>query len=281
MKIITPEMSPADVEPGDRLYNTTITARSKVFYLPDEANPKKKRPYLEAQCDCGNMIKGKKYPYARWDRVHTTNPNKAPHTMRCSKCSAGGKPRGMETTWLNTAKSEDEISMNNFNDLSGQFFGDLYVKKCVGTDKRSHRLYLCVCSCGNEEIVPDDHLKANHIACSYCLKSISSGEIAVESYLKKHSIEYKHHYKFPDLVGDGGKMLDFDFVIKHNDNIIGLIEFQGKQHYMPIDFFGGEEQFVKQQKYDNYKREYCKSHNYKLIEIPYNYKNLEEYLTNI
>lgn len=281
MKIITENMLPEDVEPGDRFINTTITARSKVIYIPDITNPTKKRPYFEAQCDCGNMVKGTKYPYARWDRLHSKDPNKAPHTMRCSKCSAGGKPRGMETTWLNTAKSENEISMTNFNDLSGQFFGDLFVKKCVGTKKNSHRIYECLCACGNIEIIDDTSLKRYKIACSKCLSHFSSGEKIIKLYLEKKKIKFETEYSFSDLIGDRNK-LRFDFCIfDKNNKIKALIEFQGKQHYEPIEYFGGQERFKKQQLYDNKKREYCKKHGYTLIEIPYNYTNLNDYLTNI
>ena len=59
-------------------------------------------------------------------------------------------------------------------------------------------------------------------------------------------------------------------VIFDKDNKIKiLIEFQGKQHYEPIEYFGGQEQFKKQVHHDNLKRQYCKKYNYKLLEIPY------------
>ena len=45
--------------------------------------------------------------------------------------------------------------------------------------------------------------------------------------------------------------------------------------------FGGEENFIKQIKYDNLKREYCGKNMIKLIEIPYNYKNLDFYLNSL
>lgn len=270
MKIITPEMLPEDVEPGDQFINTDITALSKVIYIHDDYDPHKKaRPYFKAMCKCGNLIEGKKYPYGRWDRMHSTNANMAPHTMRCTKCSAGGKPRGMPTTWLNTAKSENEISMNNFNDLSGQYFGDLFVEKCVGTDKRSHRLYKCICSCGNEEILADDRLKGYKVACSQCLSNISTGEKFIKNVLEKNHIKFQHHYKFDDLFGDV-RQLDLDFAILNDDNTPSvLIEFQGAQHYRPVEHWGGQKQFEKQVRYDNKKREYCKNHNYRLIEFPY------------
>ena len=45
-----------------------------------------------------------------------------------------------------------------------------------------------------------------------------------------------------------------------------VIEYNGEQHYYPLDFFGGEETFKKRQLYDNYKRDYFKD---KLFEISY------------
>lgn len=48
------------------------------------------------------------------------------------------------------------------------------------------------------------------------------------------------------------------------------IEYQGIQHYEPIDFFGGEEGFLKRQELDNRKRELCLKNNVRLIEWNYN-----------
>ena len=50
-----------------------------------------------------------------------------------------------------------------------------------------------------------------------------------------------------------------------------------------VDHFGGEKQFLRQQSYDNKKREYCKQHNLKLIEIPYwDFDKINsEYLLNL
>ena len=49
------------------------------------------------------------------------------------------------------------------------------------------------------------------------------------------------------------------------------IEYQGKQHYRPIDFFGGEEGLKKRQQLDAQKRKKCMNQGIKLIEIRYNY----------
>lgn len=48
-----------------------------------------------------------------------------------------------------------------------------------------------------------------------------------------------------------------------------LIEYQGEQHFKPIEHFGGEEQFKVQQEHDNLKREYAYNNGIHLIEIPY------------
>ena len=56
---------------------------------------------------------------------------------------------------------------------------------------------------------------------------------------------------------------------------------QGEQHFHPVKYFGGEEKFLRQQQYDQQKRDYCQSHNILLYEIRYNEvleEKLEEYL---
>jgi hypothetical protein len=47
------------------------------------------------------------------------------------------------------------------------------------------------------------------------------------------------------------------------------IEYHGLQHYQPIDFFGGEEKFKKQQERDNLVRNKCKEFNVTLLEWHY------------
>ena len=46
-----------------------------------------------------------------------------------------------------------------------------------------------------------------------------------------------------------------------------------------LTFFGGEEQFLKQQEHDRIKREYAENNGYKLLEIWYlDYNNIDEIL---
>ena len=50
------------------------------------------------------------------------------------------------------------------------------------------------------------------------------------------------------------------------------IEYNGKQHYEPIEFFGGDEKFQYQVKWDITKRNKCTENNCILFEIKYDYK---------
>lgn len=70
--------------------------------------------------------------------------------------------------------------------------------------------------------------------------------------------------------------LKFDFVIFDNEDcIVQIIETDGKQHYEPIKWFGGEKSFEVSQLRDKIKDKYCKTHNIPLLRLPY-YLNKEE-----
>ena len=73
--------------------------------------------------------------------------------------------------------------------------------------------------------------------------------------------------------------MSYDFYLE-KQNL--LIEFQGIQHYEPVEIFGGEKQFKIQQEHDKRKREYAINNNIKLLEIPYwDFDNVEEILNDL
>ena len=63
----------------------------------------------------------------------------------------------------------------------------------------------------------------------------------------------------------------YDFILLQNDVPYRLIEFDGEQHFHPIDrgFMAGQERFNKQKESDNIKNEYARAHNIPLVRIPY------------
>lgn len=98
----------------------------------------------------------------------------------------------------------------------------------------------------------------------------SRAEIKIEDILRNAGLNFKEEYSFPDLLGQNGHSLRFDFaVFDDNNELEFLIQYQGIQHYQPKSVFGGYSGLRKQQFYDMKKREYCKKHNIKLVLIPY------------
>ena len=97
----------------------------------------------------------------------------------------------------------------------------------------------------------------------------SKGELLVESILKKLKINYIHFYTIKDfkLISQNRIIVDF-YIPDYNT----FIEYNGKQHYVPIEYFGGEIQFNKQKIRDKELRNYCKENKINLIEIKYNLK---------
>ena len=105
--------------------------------------------------------------------------------------------------------------------------------------------------------------------CPTCKES--HGERKIREYLIKNNIEFIPQKTFPKLLGTGEKPLSYDFYIP-SKNL--LIEFQGKQHYEPVDFNNegmeqAEKNFEKQQEHDRRKMEYAKQNNIDLLEISY------------
>ena len=113
--------------------------------------------------------------------------------------------------------------------------------------------------------------------CPHCNQS--HGEKQIAAILTEHSIEFVQQKTF-DACKDKS-CLPFDFYLpKHNV----CIEYDGHQHFKPVDFAGkGEEwakkQFLLVQKHDEIKNQYCKDNNINLLRIPY-FKNIEYELNN-
>lgn len=115
--------------------------------------------------------------------------------------------------------------------------------------------------------------------CPMCTSS--KGEMRVKQFLDSNKIEYIPQKTFDDCTCKGRLKFDF-YLIKYNI----LIEFDGIQHYQPVDFANkGEEwaneSFKLNQIRDKIKNDYCKNNGIKLIRIPYyEFNNIETILTS-
>ena len=93
----------------------------------------------------------------------------------------------------------------------------------------------------------------------------SSGERIVSNFLDEHNICYLTQYHF---INTDISNLSFDFYIDNGKEIF-VIEYNGRQHYEPVDFFGGEQSFLAQKERDFKKQKFCQEKNITLIIIPY------------
>ena len=158
------------------------------------------------------------------------------------------------------------------NKLDGQRFGRLTVIKPVDSIKEEsgelRTAWQCKCDCGNIIIVKTINLKSGDTKSCGCIHS--HGETIIEQLLRESNIDYSQQYTFADLITPNGGYLKFDFAIFNKNHVLRyLIEFNGKQHYEAIDFFGGEEGLKKQIRNDKLKVEYCIKNKIPLIIIPY------------
>ena len=110
--------------------------------------------------------------------------------------------------------------------------------------------------------------------CSYC--SETKGEKRIRKFLENNNIEFKTQYRTNECRNK--HPLPFDFYIILNNKKI-MLEYDGLEHFQPVDFFGGEEKFKTRKENDEIKDNYCKSKNIELIRIPYwDFDNIEKIL---
>jgi very-short-patch-repair endonuclease len=122
------------------------------------------------------------------------------------------------------------------------------------------------------EQTPNSHL--NSRGCPKCMES--KGELFITNWLNQNNIDFETQKTFPKCKNQ--RKLRYDFYLP-NQNL--LIEYDGQQHYMPINYFGGKYIFEYLKENDKIKTEYALNNNIKLLRIPdTERKNLSNILKN-
>lgn len=138
--------------------------------------------------------------------------------------------------------------------------GDNYIYDKVSYSRSNIPVTITCRKHGDFEQLPGTHLRGH--GCILCFES--KGEKGIVDVLESLSIKYVREYSFPN------SRMRYDFFLPEQ-NI--LIEFHGKQHYKPVDYWGGEEGFIKQQQRDEEKVRIAKENNIPLIVL--NHHHLE------
>lgn len=195
------------------------------------------KPMVRCECDCGNEI------------IVAKNDVQSLHTQSCG------------------CLQRERTSLARKRDWTG-FISDSGVELLYETsqNQKGQRLWRARCFCGKYFEVLPTHIANNHVHSCGC-NSGSSGEKMVEDILKAIKVEYKKQYAFDDCIDK--QRLKFDFAIFKNDKLSCLIEYDGKQHYEPIEYFGGIDEYQDRVHKDNIKNEYCKNNFIPLYRFTY------------
>lgn len=112
--------------------------------------------------------------------------------------------------------------------------------------------------------------------CPKCTRS--RGENMISEWLQQNNIEFIHQYRIPECKNI--LPLPFDFAIFINKELYGLIEYHGKQHKLPIAFFGGRSEFQKRKNNDLIKQQYCEKNNIPLLIVWFDTQNITSILND-
>jgi len=199
--------------------------------------------------DCGN----------EWN----VTPNKLKMGKGCPVCANRKNADKLRKTQI---QYEAEVYLQNPNiEITGKYTG-------------ANNKIKCKCKIHKIEWASSAwQILKNIVGCPICNSSV--GELKISMFLIEQGIPYIPQHKFIDCVFKD--KLRFDFYLPKN-NI--CIEFQGEQHYFPVNFrgkhyFDYKNDFELTKIKDNIKREYCKRNQIRLIEIPYwERENISNYL---
>lgn len=160
----------------------------------------------------------------------------------------------------------------------GERFGNLVVKEMLYRYKGEKTYCICQCDCGNETIAHIGNIRSGRTASCGCLEGKSLGERLIKDILIENEVDFIQQKRFDDCKHI--LTLPFDFYLPNYNT---CIEFDGIQHFQPIEFFGGEDEFNRLKINDSIKTEYCKLNNINLIRLPYTLSNeeIKEQILNI
>lgn len=229
---------------GQKFGKLTVLEIDKEETLRRRTTSSNKKLYWKCKCDCGNII----------TTVGTSLRNGSTKSCGCLQ---------KEIAKSNIPKIQPLGALARRRDLTNQKFGLLTAISINEEETKNKKrvMWNCICDCGNSKIVLESSLINGSTQSCGCLKN-SKGEYYIEKILKENNIPYLKEVKFQDLKDK--TYLRFDFALLNQENqIIKLIEFDGKQHYDPTSFWHTQKVIIHDQMKDNY----CKEHNLQLLRI--------------
>ena len=221
--------------------------------------------------DKAKLVHGTTYDYSKVDYVN----NKTKVTIICpihkefeqapSNHLAGKKCKKCSNI---ISSDKQKITTKEFIEKAKSVHGNKYdYSKVNYVNKRTKVQILCKIHKEFEQL-PSGHLQGK--GCRFC--SESKGELVIAKFLDKHNIKYEREKTFKEL-----GLLRFDFYLPHQNL---FIEFDGIQHFVSVEYWGGIVGLNKIQNNDSIKNKFCDINKFKLIRINYtNYRNIDKIMT--
>ena len=283
---------------------------------------KKTRTICTCQCDCGNIIEtvaeyltaGKtscgcdtRERRVNSQRIDLTGQRFGrltviemlwvhPYTQCRCICDCG-KETVVRNAQLTSGKTtscgcaqRENVSKKNTKDLAGYIAdnGVKFIKKHrhIQTVSTGGGVWEWECECPvcgeHFYAIPATITSRDRVSCGCLGAQVSNGVAFITAMLDDMQVRYVREYSTQDCRYKNP--LRFDFAILNDCYYpVHMIEYDGRQHYEAVDFFGGEDALRKTQIRDRIKDEYCASHNIPMTRLPYtmSYEAIRDTIKNI
>lgn len=187
--------------------------------------------------------------------IFEQSPNNHLNKQGCPKC-------------VGKFKTTEDI-INDFTKIHGDKYDYSKVNYVSAKDK-----VLIICKKHGEFLQRVNHHIKRKQGCPICKES--KGENKIREFLLKNNINFIFQHRFKDCIDT--RPLPFDFYLPEL-NI--CIEYDGEQHFNPIEAFGGTNKLLERQKKDKIKDNYCKNNKITLLRIKYDEDIIEKLSKNI
>lgn len=190
----------------------------------------------------------------------------------CGSTLKNGTSKSCGCYKIKQIKTKNEQQASSY---IGQKIGKLTIQNIFL--KQNRYWFHCKCDCGSEIDVKKTNLLNGYVISCGCINSVANEQMAI--LLTKKGIPFKREYKFEDCCDK--RPLPFDFALfNKEDELIGLIENNGEQHYSARGtgwFTPDRVEWI--QKHDYIKQKFAEDNKIPLLIIPYQYfDELEKFL---
>ena len=190
-----------------------------------------------------------------------STPNQLMTNHGCTKCG------------LERISESQRIEYDEFLEMKIETWGDTYEIK--EEDYSSYQSFKVYCKTHDLYWITNGSNFLKGHGCRRCGSTISRGESKITEILLERNVQFIEQYKFLGMENKRGLRCDF-YLPEFNI----VIEFNGRQHYESIEFFGGMEGFKLTQHRDGLKQKYCQDNDINFEIIRYD-ESVEDRLVQI